>query len=128
VQLAFAVIGGCSSSLRDSLHTLGRIGLPFCNTTRSLTLSIDPDMAVVGPEEPTAAPNAAGFSAMSTGAGFLSMTQSKVRAAIDLVSHKPGSLDTFGFSLDAIKHWEGGWRTPEVPDHFYINVLGPMRL
>ena len=65
---------------------------------------------------------------MSTGAGFLSMTQSKVRAAIDLVSHKPGSLDTFGFSLDAIKHWVGGWRTPEVPDHFYINVLGPMRL
>ena len=23
--------------------------------------------------------------------------------------------DTFGFSLDAIKHWEGGRRTPEAP-------------
>ena len=24
--------------------------------------------------------------------------------------------DTFGFSLDAIKHWEGGRRTPEAPE------------
>ena len=23
--------------------------------------------------------------------------------------------DVFGFSLDAIKHWEGGRRTPEAP-------------
>src|SRR5437660_10841645 len=25
--------------------------------------------------------------------------------------------DVFGFSLDAIKHWEGGRRTPEAPAH-----------
>ena len=34
----------CSFSLRHSLSTLGRISLPFCNATRCLTLSIDPDV------------------------------------------------------------------------------------
>ena len=27
--------------------------------------------------------------------------------------------DSLGFSLDAVKHWEGGRRTPEVPARAY---------
>ncbi|HLW89187.1 MAG TPA: hypothetical protein VKR57_11885 [Terriglobales bacterium] len=32
--------------------------------------------------------------------------------------------DTFGFSLDAIKHWEGGRRTPEAPARTLLTVIG----
>ena len=31
--------------------------------------------------------------------------------------------DTFGFSLDAIKHWEGGRRTPEAPARTLLIVI-----
>jgi len=31
--------------------------------------------------------------------------------------------DTFGFSLDAIKHWEGGWRAPEAPTRTLLTVI-----
>src|SRR5579872_4493320 len=31
--------------------------------------------------------------------------------------------DTFGFSLDAIKHWEGGRRTPEAPARILLIVI-----
>jgi hypothetical protein len=31
--------------------------------------------------------------------------------------------DTFGFSLDAIKHWEGGRRTPESPARTLLTVI-----
>ena len=30
---------------------------------------------------------------------------------------------TFGFSLDAIKHWEGGRRTPEAPARTLLTVI-----
>ena len=40
----------------------------------------------------------------------LSMTQAKFS-------------DTFGFSLDAIKHWEGGRRTPEAPARTLLTVI-----
>src|SRR5437763_12841980 len=31
--------------------------------------------------------------------------------------------NTFGFSLDAIKHWEGGRRSPEAPAGTLLNVI-----
>jgi len=31
--------------------------------------------------------------------------------------------DAFGFSLDAIKHWEGGRRTPEAPARTLLTVI-----
>ena len=31
--------------------------------------------------------------------------------------------DTFGFSLDAIKHWEGGRRTPEATARTLLTVI-----
>jgi putative transcriptional regulator len=31
--------------------------------------------------------------------------------------------DAFGFSLDAIKHWEGGRRQPEVAARAYLTVI-----
>ena len=31
--------------------------------------------------------------------------------------------DMFGFSLDAIKHWEGGRRTPEAPARTLLTVI-----
>jgi putative transcriptional regulator len=40
----------------------------------------------------------------------LGMTQAKFSA-------------TFGFSLDAIKHWEGGRRTPEAPARALLTVI-----
>jgi putative transcriptional regulator len=42
--------------------------------------------------------------------GLLQMTQSKF-------------AETFGFSLDAIKHWEGGRRQPEVSARAYLTVI-----
>ena len=42
--MALAAIGSCSFSLRDFLPTFGRIGLPFCNATRCLMLSNNPDV------------------------------------------------------------------------------------
>ena len=31
--------------------------------------------------------------------------------------------DSFGFSLDTLKHWEGGRRTPETPARAYLTVI-----
>ena len=31
--------------------------------------------------------------------------------------------EKFGFSLDAVKHWEGGRRIPEVPARAYLTVI-----
>jgi len=31
--------------------------------------------------------------------------------------------DAFGFSLDAVKHWEGGRRTPEAPVRAFLTVI-----
>ena len=31
--------------------------------------------------------------------------------------------DTFGFSLDAVKHWEGGRRSPEAPARTLLTVI-----
>lgn len=31
--------------------------------------------------------------------------------------------DTFGFSLDAVKHWEGGRRTPETSARAFLTVI-----
>ena len=31
--------------------------------------------------------------------------------------------DTFGFSLDAVKHWEGGRRTPEASARAFLIVI-----
>jgi putative transcriptional regulator len=31
--------------------------------------------------------------------------------------------DTFGFSLDAIKHWKGGRKTPEAPARTLLTVI-----
>lgn len=31
--------------------------------------------------------------------------------------------DTFGFSLDAVKHWEGGRRTPEFSARAFLTVI-----
>ena len=30
---------------------------------------------------------------------------------------------SFGFSLDTVKHWEGGRRTPEIPARAYLTVI-----
>jgi putative transcriptional regulator len=34
-----------------------------------------------------------------------------------------GFAKTFGFSLDAVKHWEGARRTPEAPVRAYLTVI-----
>ena len=31
--------------------------------------------------------------------------------------------ESFGFSLDTVKHWEGGRRTPETPARAYLTVI-----
>jgi putative transcriptional regulator len=31
--------------------------------------------------------------------------------------------DTFGFSLDAVKHWEGGRRNPEASTRAFLTVI-----
>ena len=42
--------------------------------------------------------------------GRLNMTQSRFS-------------DVFGFSLDAVKHWEGGRRTPEASARAFLTVI-----
>jgi putative transcriptional regulator len=32
--------------------------------------------------------------------------------------------NTFGFSLDAVKHWEGGRRTPDPAARAYLTIIG----
>lgn len=34
-----------------------------------------------------------------------------------------GFSKTFGFSLDAVKHWEGNRRTPEIAARAYLTVI-----
>ena len=53
-----------------------------------------------------------------------------VPAEIDVKSIRKGLHMTqsafsgaFGFGLDAIKHWEGGRRTPEAPARAFLTVI-----
>jgi len=34
-----------------------------------------------------------------------------------------GFSNTFGFSMDAVKHWEGGRRTPEASARAFLTVI-----
>jgi putative transcriptional regulator len=34
-----------------------------------------------------------------------------------------GFSEAFGFSLDTVKHWEGGRRTPEAPARAFLTVI-----
>jgi hypothetical protein len=45
--------------------------------------------------------------------------------AVSSVQRGPvwGSVEAFGFSLDAVKHWEGGRRQPEVAARAYLTVI-----
>ena len=47
----------------------------------------------------------------------------KAISAIDFGMTQARFSDTFGFSLDAIKHWEGGRRTPESPARTLLTVI-----
>jgi len=56
--------------------------------------------------------------------------QVTVPAEIDVKSIRKGLhmtqqrfSKTFGFSLDAVKHWEGARRTPEAPVRAYLTVI-----
>src|SRR6266481_6930818 len=44
-----------------------------------------------------------------------------IRAKLNMTQSR--FSDTFGFSLDAIKHWEGGRRTPEAPARTLLTVI-----
>src|SRR5271168_5352573 len=53
-----------------------------------------------------------------------------VPAEIDVKSIRKGLRmtqakfsDAFGFSLDAVKHWEGGRRTPEASARAFLTVI-----
>jgi len=45
----------------------------------------------------------------------------KIRSALQMTQAK--FSETFGFSLDAIKHWEGNRRQPEVSARAYLTVI-----
>lgn len=45
----------------------------------------------------------------------------EVRGRLDMTQAK--FSETFGFSLDAVKHWEGGRRQPEVAARAYLTVI-----
>ena len=47
----------------------------------------------------------------------------KAISSIDFGMTQARFSDTFGFSLDAIKHWEGGRRTPESPARTLLTVI-----
>jgi putative transcriptional regulator len=45
----------------------------------------------------------------------------RIRARLKMTQSR--FSDMFGFSLDAIKHWEGGRRTPEAPARTLLTVI-----
>ena len=45
----------------------------------------------------------------------------RIRARLKMTQSR--FSDTFGFSLDAIKHWEGGRRTPEASARTLLTVI-----
>jgi putative transcriptional regulator len=44
-----------------------------------------------------------------------------IRQALHMT--QAGFSNAFGFSLDAVKHWEGARRTPEAPIRAYLKVI-----
>src|SRR5437667_12290205 len=52
---------------------------------------------------------------------FLRRSMSKAFATLRMTQAR--FSDVFGFSLDAIKHWEGGRRTPEAPARTLLTVI-----
>ena len=44
-----------------------------------------------------------------------------IRQALHMT--QAGFSNAFGFSLDAVKHWEGARRTPEAPVRAYLKVI-----
>jgi putative transcriptional regulator len=45
----------------------------------------------------------------------------KIRSGLQMT--QASFSDSFGFSLDAVKHWEGGRRQPEVSARAYLTVI-----
>src|ERR1700722_11176979 len=45
----------------------------------------------------------------------------EIRAHLNMTQKRFSNC--FGFSLDAIKHWEGGRRTPEAPVRAFLTVI-----
>jgi putative transcriptional regulator len=45
----------------------------------------------------------------------------RIRTRLNMTQSRFSS--TFGFSLDAVKHWEGGRRTPEAPARILLTVI-----
>jgi putative transcriptional regulator len=45
----------------------------------------------------------------------------KIRSGLQMT--QASFSDCFGFSLDAVKHWEGGRRQPEVSARAYLTVI-----
>jgi putative transcriptional regulator len=50
-----------------------------------------------------------------------SVTVKSIRKGLKIAQAK--FSDSFGFSLDTVKHLEGGRRTPEVPARAYLTVI-----
>ena len=50
-----------------------------------------------------------------------SVSVKDIRGGLEMTQAK--FADAFGFSLDAIKHWEGGRRQPEVSARAYLTVI-----
>jgi putative transcriptional regulator len=44
-----------------------------------------------------------------------------IREGLDMT--QAGFSNTFGFSLDAVKHWKGGRRTPEAAARAFLTVI-----
>jgi len=79
-------------------------------------------------EEPTAAANAAGFSAVSSAAGFLSMTVSKMRAGDAGVLRPPSQCLIASMLNPNVLEILACVMPSPISDRFHVNFLGNMCL
>src|SRR5258708_7287911 len=128
VSLALAAIGSCSFSLRDSLPTFGRIGLAFCNATRCLTLSNNPDVDGGGFRRADSSSERSGTQRGEHGSGIL--VDDSEQSASRRFWGPPPSLPV----LDSIKaepkrvRESGLCHTKSISDRFHVNFLRHMCL
>ena len=116
------------SLLRDSVSTLGRVSLPFCNATRCLTLSINPDVDCCGFRRANSGSERGGIQRGEHRSGIL-VDDSEQSASRRFWAPPPSLPVLDGIKAEPKRVREFGLcHAQSISDRFHVNFLGHMRL
>ncbi len=115
------------SLLRDSVSTRGRMSLPFCNATRCLTPSVNPDVRSGGFRRPDSSSKRSGIQC-GEHSGWIPVNDSEQRASRRFGGPPPALPVLDGIQAEPKRVRESGLcHAKSIADRFYVNLPGHMR-